>query len=159
MPVEVQIASTASTPSTAEMQRWAQQTLDRATPLGGGRCASDAGDGDVCVRVVDQAESRQLNERYRHKDSPTNVLSFPAEVDLPSGHHIWGDIVICAPVVHAEAADQGKPPEAHFAHMVVHGVLHLLGYDHQSGTDAEQMESLEKDILGRIGFGDPYRHS
>jgi probable rRNA maturation factor len=158
MPVEVQIASIASTPSTAEMQRWAQQTLDRATPLGGGRSAGDAVDGDVCVRVVDQAESRQLNERYRHKDSPTNVLSFPAEVDLPSGR-VWGDIVICAPVVHAEAAEQDKSPDAHFAHMVVHGVLHLLGYDHQSGTDAEQMESLEKDILGRIGFGDPYRHS
>ncbi len=159
MPVEVQIASTASTPSTAEMQRWAQQTLDRVMSLGGDRSACDAGHGDVCVRVVDQAESRELNERYRHKDNPTNVLSFPAEVDLPSGHHIWGDIVICAPVVHAEAVDQEKSPEAHFAHMVVHGVLHLLGYDHQSGTDAEQMESLEKDILGRIGFGDPYLNS
>jgi probable rRNA maturation factor len=158
MPVEVQIASTALTPSTSEMQRWAQQTLNRATPLVGDRCAGDAGDGEVCVRVVDQAESRELNERYRRKDNPTNVLSFPAEVNLPSGR-VWGDIVICAPVVRAEAAEQDKSPDAHFAHMIVHGVLHLLGYDHQLGTDAEKMESLEKDILGRLGFGDPYRDS
>lgn len=110
------------------------------------------------MRVVDQPESRELNERYRQKNNPTNVLSFPAEVELPSTR-VWGDIVVCAPVVHAEAAEQDKSPEAHFAHMIVHGVLHLLGYDHQLGTDAEKMESLEKDILGRLGFGDPYRGS
>ena len=150
MPVEVQIASSAVTPSTSDIQHWAQQALDRS--------AGDAGEGEVCVRVVDQAESRELNERYRHKNSPTNVLSFPAEMDGPFTH-VWGDIVVCAPVVHTEAAEQDKSPEAHFAHMIVHGVLHLLGYDHQSGTDAEKMESLEKDILGRLGFGDPYRGS
>ncbi len=158
MPVEVQIASSAMTPSTSDIQHWAQQALDQVAGLSGDRSAGDAGAGEVCVRVVDQAESRELNERYRHKNNSTNVLSFPAEMDVPFTR-VWGDIVVCAPVVHAEAAEQDKSPEAHFAHMIVHGVLHLLGYDHQSGTDAEKMESLEKDILGRLGFGDPYRGS
>ena len=113
------------------------------------------GEGEVCVRVVDETESRTLNRRYRGKDKPTNVLSFPADIELPEGR-VWGDIVICAPVVAAEAEAQGKALEAHFAHMVVHGVLHLLGYDHESGADAETMESLETEILGRFGIGDPY---
>jgi probable rRNA maturation factor len=158
MPVDVQIASTAQTPSASAIELWAQQALDSVMALCVDGSAGRAGDGDVCVRVVDEAESRALNERYRHRNSPTNVLSFPAEMDLPSGR-VWGDIVICAPVVQEEAADQGKPAEAHFAHMIVHGVLHLLGYDHESGTDAEKMESLETQILGRLGFGDPYRDS
>ncbi len=155
MPVEVQLASAALTPAPADMERWAQQALDWAPPVSG---SPSCGDADVCVRVVDEAESKALNARYRQQDKPTNVLSFPAELDLPSGR-VLGDIVVCAPVVRREAAAQSKPAEAHFAHMIVHGVLHLLGYDHQSGADADVMESLETDILGRFGFGDPYRDS
>jgi len=151
MPVEVQIVSRSALPAGADLARWAQSVLDWApTPDG-----KPAGDGEICVRVVDEKESRTLNLRYRNKDRSTNVLSFPADLDLPEGR-VWGDIVVCAPVVAAEAAEQGKTPDAHFAHMIVHGVLHLLGYDHQSGADADTMESLEREILGRFGIGDPY---
>lgn len=110
---------------------------------------------DLCIRVVDGEESRDLNARYRGYDKPTNVLSFPADVALPGGK-LLGDIVICAPVVGAEAAEQGKAPEDHFAHMVVHGVLHLSGYDHEQAGEAELMEAIERKILGRVGIADPY---
>lgn len=109
----------------------------------------------MCVRVVDEEESRQLNRQYRHKDVPANVLSFPAGIDLPDVL-IWGDVVVCAPVVAGEAAAQGKQYEDHFAHMVVHGVLHLLGYDHQSAAEAAEMEQLEIRILDSFGLSDPY---
>jgi probable rRNA maturation factor len=109
----------------------------------------------VCVRVVDREESRALNSRYRGMDKPTNVLSFPAQVDVP-GEHILGDVVVCAAVVCAEAADQGKAVRDHYAHMIVHGVLHLTGYDHVKARDAQLMESLEKKILERVGVADPY---
>jgi probable rRNA maturation factor len=105
--------------------------------------------------VVDEAESRQLNHDYRHKDSPTNVLSFPAGIDLPEAL-VWGDVVVCADVVAREAAAQGKRYEDHFAHMVVHGVLHLMGYDHQTADEAAVMERLEQQILDGFGISDPY---
>ena len=111
---------------------------------------------ELVIRIVDEAESRALNRQYRGIDRPTNVLSFPFEAppQVPSDH--IGDLVICAPVVEREAADQGKPLEAHWAHMVVHGVLHLLGYDHETDEDAATMEGLEIAILGRLGFPNPY---
>jgi probable rRNA maturation factor len=109
----------------------------------------------VCVRVVDEDESRRLNRDYRHRDAPTNVLSFPAAIDLPDAL-VWGDVVVCAPVVQREADAQGKPYEGHFAHMVVHGVLHLLGYDHQAAAAAAAMEKLEIRILDGFGISDPY---
>ena len=114
------------------------------------------GDAKLVIRIVDEPESQALNRQYRGIDKPTNVLSFPFEAPphVPSKH--IGDLVICAPVVEREAAEQGKPLEAHWAHMVVHGVLHLLGYDHQTDADAETMEGLEIAILGRLGFPNPY---
>tara|TARA_Y100001933_G_scaffold250199_1_gene286081 strand:+ start:6447 stop:6896 length:450 start_codon:yes stop_codon:yes gene_type:complete len=146
MTVEVQLATAADTPGAADIEGWARAALTRAT-------GSD--DGEVCVRVVDAGEIRELNATYRGKDAPTNVLSFPADVELPETR-IWGDVVVCAPVVDQEAADQGKAYADHFAHMVVHGVLHLLGYDHETAAEADVMERLEIEILGRFGVGDPY---
>ena len=104
---------------------------------------------------MDAVEGKSLSNRFRGMDEPTNVLSFPAEVEMP-GETIWGDVVICAPVVFAEADDQGKPSEDHFAHMVVHGVLHLLGYDHETPQLAQLMETEEKRILESFGVADPY---
>ena len=112
--------------------------------------------GRVCVRVVAPAESRRLNRSYRGKDRPTNVLSFPAspvERELASA---LGDVVICAAVVAREAREQRKPLTAHWAHMVVHGTLHLLGYDHARPREATRMEKLETTILGGLGYQDPY---
>ena len=111
---------------------------------------------ELVVRVVDESECQALNRQYRGIDKPTNVLSFPFEAPrhIPSSH--IGDLVICAPVVEREAAEQRKPLEAHWAHLVVHGVLHLLGYDHETDEDAATMECLEIAILGRLGFPNPY---
>ena len=111
---------------------------------------------ELVIRIVDEAESRQLNRDYRGKDSPTNVLSFPFEAPAQVASTLLGDLVICAPVVAGEARDQGKPLLAHWAHMVVHGVLHLLGYDHQNDAEAEYMEGLERKILQKLHFPDPY---
>ena len=111
---------------------------------------------EMTVRIVDEAESHELNLTYRGKDRPTNVLSFPFEcpdeVELP----LLGDLVICRQVVEREAAEQEKPLMAHWAHMVVHGSLHLLGYDHIEDDEAEEMESLETQIMQGLGFSDPY---
>lgn len=112
---------------------------------------------EVVVRVVDEAESAALNEAYRGRRGPTNVLSFPFEAPPGASTGLLGDLVICAPVVAREAQEQGKPARAHWAHMVVHGVLHLLGYDHQTPVQAVEMEDLERDILARLGYPDPYR--
>jgi probable rRNA maturation factor len=111
---------------------------------------------ELCVRIVDEPEMRELNARYRHKDCVTNVLSFPAE--LPAGVELplLGDIVVCAPVVNREAAAQRKAPRAHWAHMLVHGALHLQGHDHEGARDAARMEALERHILAGLGFPDPY---
>ena len=116
----------------------------------------DDAETEMTVRIVDTDESAQLNQDYCHKTGPTNILSFPFEnppgVNLP----LLGDLIICAPVVQREAAEQQKPPLAHWAHMVVHGTLHLQGYDHIEEKDAEQMEHLEIDILKQLGFSNPY---
>jgi len=133
-------------PSETDFERWALAA-----------CAVGEGPGGLVIRVVDEDESRSLNRDYRGVDRPTNVLSFPFE--SPPGvvmDHL-GDLVICAQVVAREAADQGKLPSHHWAHMVVHGVLHLLGYDHQRDDEAEEMESLEREILAGLGIPDPYR--
>ena len=111
---------------------------------------------ELVIRIVDEPESQQLNKTYRGKDRPTNVLSFPFDAPPEVGSPLLGDLVICAPVVIKESQQQGKTELAHWAHMVVHGVLHLQGYDHQTDTEAEQMEGLERSILQRLHFPDPY---
>ncbi|MCM2679093.1 rRNA maturation RNase YbeY [Echinimonas agarilytica] len=113
-------------------------------------------EAELTIRVVDEEESQTLNNTYRGKDKPTNVLSFPFEappgIDLP----LLGDLVICAPIVAQEATEQNKSNEQHWAHMVTHGILHLLGYDHIQDEEAEIMESKERIILANLGIPDPY---
>ena len=133
-------------PDASELRRWAEAALSGA---------HHAGDAEVTLRIVNEVESTALNEAYRHKQGPTNVLSFPFVAPPEVESALLGDIVICAPVVLREAVVQGKTPEAHWAHLVAHGVLHLLGYDHDE-TQAEAMESLEIRILAGLGYPDPY---
>lgn len=130
-----------------------QQLLDWCTLALRQRSA----DSELTIRIVDEAEGRELNNEWRGKDYATNVLSFPAEVpegllDIP----LLGDLVICAQVVEREAIEQGKPPLAHWAHLVIHGCLHLLGYDHIEDEEAEEMEALETQLLAELGHPDPY---
>lgn len=143
MPVDVQIAAARSAaPAPADLRRWAELALQDES-------------GAVCVRVVDAAEGARLNGRYRGGTAPTNVLSFAADADVPGEKHL-GDVVVCAPVVEAEAREQNRNAADHYAHMVVHGVLHLRGFDHGAASDARVMESLESMLLGEIGIADPY---
>ncbi|PPT78969.1 rRNA maturation RNase YbeY [Xanthomonas arboricola pv. populi] len=117
-------------------------------------------EADLAVRIVDEKEGCSLNHHYRGKDYATNVLSFPAELPegLPKGIKmpLLGDLVICAPVVAREAAEQGKSLAAHYAHLTVHGALHLLGWDHEDDKEADAMEQLEREILADLGIDDPY---
>jgi probable rRNA maturation factor len=110
----------------------------------------------LSVRIVGKARSRSLNSRYRHKPAPTNVLSFAGAGIAPDGRLFLGELVICAPVVALEARAQDKALEAHWAHLTIHGVLHLLGFDHERETEARKMAAREIQILDRLGFSDPY---
>jgi probable rRNA maturation factor len=114
------------------------------------------GPSEVTIRIVDIEEAKALNHQYRGKDKPTNVLSFPFEAPAGITVPLAGDLVICAPVVEDEAREQLKEPATHWAHMVVHGMLHLQGYDHINDEDAEAMEALEIRLLAQFGFGNPY---
>lgn len=125
-------------PSRAEVRKWVRATRP--------------GTAELTVRFVDAEEGRRLNAQYRGKNHATNVLSFPYSREPV----LAGDLVLCLPVVLREAAEQGKPAAAHFAHLVVHGMLHLQGYDHETGFEARAMEHREREILGRLGFPDPY---
>lgn len=113
-------------------------------------------DSEVTLRLVDSDESAELNDQYRHKSGPTNVLSFPFEAPAGITVPLAGDLVICVPVVEREAREQRKSLHAHWAHMVVHGMLHLQGHDHLDDADADVMETLEIHLLAELGFGDPY---
>ncbi|HYE37855.1 rRNA maturation RNase YbeY [Methylocaldum sp.] len=113
-------------------------------------------EAEVVIRIVDETESAELNEHYRQKTGSTNILSFPFEVPQGIPNNLLGDLVICAAVVEREAREQGKNPEAHWAHMVVHGMLHLQGFDHIVESDAAVMEAEEIAILGELGFPNPY---
>ncbi|MFN2329109.1 MAG: rRNA maturation RNase YbeY [Chromatocurvus sp.] len=145
--LDVQTACSDPAPEESELRRWLDCTL---TEAGYTRVA------EISLRLTDEAEMAALNSRYRQRDGATNVLSFPA--DLPPGLELplLGDIVICAPVVLREASEQGKPALNHWAHMAVHGCLHLLGYDHIEAADAEIMEALETRILDVLGLPCPY---
>ena len=160
--VEVQSATrVAGVPGAARLRRWARAAHAAGASAGAvsGRPRGEpaAGGQVICVRVVGRAESQRLNLCYRGKDQPTNVLSFPASAQERALDGALGDLVICAPVVAREATEQGKPPAAHWAHMLVHGTLHLLGYDHERARAARAMEALEVEILRGLGFHDPYR--
>ncbi|WP_088330861.1 rRNA maturation RNase YbeY [Lacimicrobium sp. SS2-24] len=134
-------------PGATEFQRWLETTLDTVGP----------DSAEVTVRIVEADESQQLNQQYRHRAKPTNVLSFPFEP--PPGIHmdLLGDLVICADVVEREAKAQHKPLFHHWAHMTIHGTLHLLGYDHIEEQDAEEMEATEIAILAKLAIDDPYQ--
>ena len=147
-------------PTRRQFQRWVDaawagraKRSARGAALGG----PASRDAAVSIRVVGRARSRSLNRHYRHKDRPTNVLSFAGPGSAWPGHEqLLGELVICAPVVAAEARLQRKKLEAHWAHMTVHGVLHLLGFDHEVAAQAVKMESTEVQILDRLGFLNPY---
>ena len=147
MIIDLQIACEQETglPIAEQIEQWATAAVQ-----------PQSDEVEMTVRIVDEAESHELNLNYRGKDRPTNVLSFPFEcpdeVELP----LLGDLVICRQVVEREAQEQDKPVMAHWAHMVVHGSLHLLGYDHIEDDEAEEMESLETQIMTGLGFADPY---
>ncbi|MFQ1041330.1 rRNA maturation RNase YbeY [Gilliamella sp. CG16] len=112
---------------------------------------------EITIRIVDEAESQQLNHTYRQKNKPTNVLSFPFESPIDIEVPLLGDLIICKQVVEKEAQEQHKLLISHWAHMIVHGCLHLLGYDHIVDEEAEEMESIEIDIMKQLGFDDPYQ--
>jgi len=111
---------------------------------------------ELTIRIVDEIESRQLNNTYRLKDKPTNVLSFPFESPVEIETPLLGDLIICKKIVEQEATEQNKLLSSHWAHMIIHGCLHLLGYDHINNEDAEEMESLEIQIMAELGFDNPY---
>ena len=137
--ISIQIASQLANISTnAQFKKWAKAALRVDT--------------EVAIRLVDEAEGRALNLAYRGKDYATNVLTFPL-IETP---HLMGDIVICAPIVAKEASEQHKTLEAHFAHLTVHGMLHLCGFDHETEAQAELMEAIEIQILAKLGYANPY---
>lgn len=139
----LQQASASVVPEESALRVWAEAALEKQH-------------AEVVLRIVDADESAALNAAYRGKTGPTNVLSFPFVVPDGVPNDLLGDLVICAPVVEREAADQGKPVSAHWAHMVVHGMLHLQGYDHIEDADAEIMENREIEILRGLGIDNPY---
>jgi len=145
--LDVQYAVDAdSLPARHEFEHWVRSALE---PMDNAV--------ELAVRIVNEQESQQLNSRYRGIDKPTNVLSFPFEAPPGIDSDYLGDLVICAPLVQREAQQQHKPEKHHWAHMVVHGVLHLRGYDHQLDVQAVEMEALEKRILAGLGIQDPYQ--
>ena len=145
--LDLQLATAASAlPGEAQLRRWCELALRQRTAP-----------SELTIRIVDEAEGRELNRTWRGKDYATNVLSFPAEIpegllDIP----LLGDLVICAQVVAREAAEQDKSADAHWAHLTIHGCLHLLGYDHIEDAEAEEMEALERQLLAELGYPDPY---
>ena len=143
--LDLQLASAAAVPGETQFQQWVDAALTDLDE-----------EAELSIRLVDVPESAELNQEYRGKQGPTNVLSFPFESPVPMTPMLLGDLVICVPVVAREAAEQGKAEGDHMAHMVVHGCLHLLGYDHLEDDEAEQMEALEIKILQTLKINNPY---
>ena len=133
-------------PALSDLEIWATAAVDQRRE-----------EAEISLLIVDEAEGAELNQQWRNKSGPTNVLSFPSDLPAELGLPLLGDLVICAPVVAREALEQKKSLNSHWAHMMVHGTLHLLGFDHIDDDQAEEMESLETDILARIGYPDPYQ--
>lgn len=145
--IDVEVNSTsAHIPSIEKITRWISTALQ----------SDELNQAEVSVYIVDEAESQELNAQYRGKDKPTNVLSFPADIPDEVGVPLLGDLVICAPVVEREAHEQHKTLDAHWAHMLVHGTLHLLGYDHIEDDEADVMEALETRLITQLDFPAPY---
>lgn len=145
--IDIEINSTSEKiPDAKNIEQWISAALQ----------SDELIDAEVSVYIVDENESQTLNSQYRGKDKPTNVLSFPADIPEEVGVPLLGDLVICAPVVAREAEEQGKSLNAHWAHMLVHGTLHLLGYDHAKDDEAEAMESLETELITKMNFPAPY---
>lgn len=134
-------------PTDEQLQQWAEAALASRTTFA---------EPELTIRLVSAEESQALNLEYRGKDKPTNVLSFPFDAPPQVPIELLGDLIICITVVEEEAKQQDKTTEAHWAHMVVHGCLHLLGYDHIKDDEAEEMEALERTILATLGFPNPY---
>lgn len=148
--VDIDVASSSTRlPEARQIENWISQTLAAIPDF-------EQEDAEVSIYIVDEAESQEFNLRYRQQDKPTNVLSFPADIPAELNLPLLGDLVICAPVVEREAEEQHKTLSAHWAHMLVHGTLHLLGYDHITDPDAEEMEGLETQIITLMGFPAPY---
>ncbi|WP_139684621.1 rRNA maturation RNase YbeY [Vibrio tasmaniensis] len=143
--LQLAVESEQGLPTEQDIQLWLDKTIPQFQE-----------NAELTVRIVDTEESHQLNHDYRGKDKPTNVLSFPFEAPPGMELDLLGDLIICRQVVEKEAEEQSKPLLAHWAHMVVHGSLHLLGYDHIEDDEAEEMESLETEIMQTMGFEDPY---
>ncbi|MBL1321697.1 MAG: rRNA maturation RNase YbeY [Methylophaga sp.] len=147
--VDLQNACSDEVPNIAQFQQWVEVALDKE-----GSISSDC---ELSIRLVDEVESAELNSSYRDKVGPTNVLSFPFDSLIPMEPRLLGDLVICTSVVEKEALAQNKAQQAHWAHMVVHGCLHLLAYDHIEDDEAEVMEALEVTILKSLLINDPYQ--
>ncbi len=145
--LDLQIATFDSNdiPSQDKIQQWLTSILPQFV-----------NEAELTIRIVDEQESQYLNNLYRHKDKPTNVLSFPFESPVEMETPLLGDLVICKQIVQKEAQEQNKSLESHWAHMIVHGCLHLLGYDHIDDNEAQEMESIEIDIMAALGFTNPY---
>ncbi len=145
--MDVQYAvATAGLPTPDDFRNWSIAALEERRPR-----------AQLTVRIVDREEGAELSRRYRHREGATNVLAFPFEPPPGVPAELLGDIVICAPVVEEQAREQNKELRAHWAHMVVHGILHLLGYDHRDEEEAAEMEKIERTLLERLGCPDPYR--
>lgn len=154
MRVDVQVAAPdENVPSEDEICRWMSHAVESVA-------GDSATEVEVAVRIVGEDEGLELNRQYRQRSEATNVLSFPAVPLQPhvddGGPRLLGDIVVCAPVVEREARDQGKDLASHWGHLLVHGTLHLLGYDHETEDEARQMEALERNLLAARGISDPY---
>ncbi len=144
--IDVQYAVSADgIPGAESIRQWVERALPAENTA-----------AELTVRIVDEAEITALNRQYRGKDGPTNVLSFPYEKIAGIASNLLGDVVVCAPVVAGESVAQDKPLEAHWAHMVIHGVLHLLGYDHHKEGEASRMEATEIEMLAGLGYANPY---
>ena len=144
--IDIQIASDSQRlPSEQDFQQWAEAAV-----------GSHRDEAEISLRIVDTEEGAELNQQWRQKQGPTNVLSFPSELPAELELPLLGDLVVCAPVVEREAGEQKKSLQAHWAHMIIHGTLHLLGYDHIGDSEAEAMEALETEIVKSLGFPDPY---
>ncbi|SFK26003.1 rRNA maturation RNase YbeY [Methylophaga sulfidovorans] len=143
--VDFQCAYDGDIPDEALFTQWAEAALFEVNE-----------DCELSIRLVDESESAELNGQYRGKNKPTNVLSFPFDAPIKLEPRLLGDLVICVPVVRKEAQEQGKAELHHWAHMVIHGCLHLLGYDHIESDEAEQMETLEINILHQLDIANPY---